>query len=230
VLADSGYDDKKIEMAIVDKHWNFIISLGKNRSVKSEKIAMTTPKSRAWCHIGTFFRNHRRLKWQTVRFMTNGAKRKRMEFRLRHTMGYLRYVGKVRLLCSEAKKRPDGRRKYLACNDDKATARQIVMGYRLRWKIELFHKDTKMHLGFEAVATTGFPSVASHVHWVYCAYLLLHMSPPGVPQDVKSVGERQRKIQELLAHKEKRRVLQQLTQIHGVERYKDELRQALVGT
>src|SRR5438876_777368 len=95
------------------------------------------------------------------------------------------------LLCSEAKKRPDGRRKYLACNDDKATARQIVMGYRLRWKIELFHKDTKMHLGFEAVATTGFPSVASHVHWVYCAYLLLHMSPPGVPQDVKSVGERQ---------------------------------------
>ncbi len=191
---------------------------------------MTTPKSRAWCHIGTFFRNHRRLKWQTVRFMTNGAKRKRMECRLRHTMGYLRYVGKVRLLCSEVKKRPDGRRKYLACNDGKATARQIVMGYRLRWKIELFHKDTKMHLGFEDVATTGFTSVASHVHWVYCAYLLLHMSPPGVPQDVKSVGERQRKIQELLAHKEKRRVLQQLTQIHGVERYKNELRQALVGT
>jgi len=26
VLADSGYDDKKIEMAIVNKHWNFIIS------------------------------------------------------------------------------------------------------------------------------------------------------------------------------------------------------------
>ena len=104
------------------------------------------------------------------------------------------------------------------------------MGYRLRWKIELFHKDTKMHLGFEDVATTGFPSVASHVHWVYCAYLLLHMSPPGVPQDVKSVGERQRNLQARLAHKEKRRVLQQLTQIHGVERYKNELRQALVGT
>ena len=69
----------------------------------------------------------------------------------------------------------------------------------------------------------------SHVYWVYCAYILLHMSPPGVPQDVKSVGERQRKIQARLAHKEKRRVLQPLTQIHGVERYKKELRQALVG-
>ena len=34
----------------------------------------------------------------------------------------------------------------------------------------------------------------------------------------------------LLAKKEKRRVLQKLTQIGGVERYKDELRQALTGT
>ena len=102
-----------------------------------------------------------------------------MEFRIRHSMGYLRYVGKVRLVCSEPKKRPDGRRKYFACNDVKATARQIVLGYRLRWAVELFHKDVKMHLGFEDVATTSFDAVQSHVHWVYCAYILLHMSPPG---------------------------------------------------
>jgi len=230
VLADSGYDDKKIETAIVNKHWHFIIAVGKTRSVKSETLSLTTPKSRAWCHIALFFRHHRRLKWQTVRFMTNGTKRKRMEFRIRHTMGYLRYVGKVQLVCSEPRKRPDGRRKYLACNDVKATARQIVMGYRLRWAVELFHKDVKQHLGFEDVATTGFDSVMSHVHWVYCAYILLQMSPPGVPADVKSVGEKQRQIQTLLDNKEKRRVLQKLTQIDGVKRYKDELRQVLAGT
>jgi hypothetical protein len=56
------------------------------------------------------------------------------------------------------------------------------------------------------------------------------MSPPGVPADVKSIGEKQRQIHILLAKKEKRRVLQKLTQIGGVERYKDELRQALTGT
>ena len=100
--------------------------------------------------------------------MTSGAKRKRMEFRIRHTMGYLRSVGKVQFVCSEPRKRPDGRRKYFACNDGKATARQIVLGYRLRWAGELFHKDVKMHLGFEDVATSGFDSVQSHVHWVYC--------------------------------------------------------------
>jgi Transposase DDE domain len=229
VLTDSGYDDKKIEQAIVDKHWNFIISVSQTRSVKSEILYLTTPKSRAWCHVAMFFRNHRRLKWKTIRFMTNGTKCKRMEFRIRHTIGHLRHVGKVQLVCSEPKKRPDGRRKYFACNDVNATARQIVLGYRLRWTVELFHKDVKMHLGFEDVATSGFDSVVSHVHWVYCAYLLLHMPPPGVPDDVKTIGARQRKIQELLEHKEKRRVLQKLTQIGGVERYKDELRQALAG-
>jgi hypothetical protein len=227
VLMDSGYDNKKIQKAIADKHWQCIMALGKTRSVKSERLYLTTSTSKQWCPVATFFRNHRRLKWKTIRIMTNGTKRKRMEFRIRDTIGSLRYVGQVQLVCSEPRKRPDGRRKYLACNDMRVTARQIIIGYRLRWAIELFHKHVKQHLGFEDVATTGFDSVMSHVHWVYCAYILLHMSPPGVAPDVKSLGDEQRQLQQLLENKEKRRVLQQLTQIDGVQRYKDALRQAL---
>ena len=180
VLTDSGDDNKKIETAIANKGWHFIIALGKTRSVKSATLALTTPQSKQWCHIATFFRNHRWLKWQTIRITTNGTKRKRMEFRARDTIGYLRYVGQVQLVCSELRKRPDGRRKYFACNDMRVTARQIILGYRLRWAIELFHKTVKQHLGFEDVATHGFASVMSHVHWVYCSYILLHLSPPGV--------------------------------------------------
>jgi len=227
VLTDSGYDNKKIQNAIADKHWHFIIALGKTRSVKSAMLSLTTPKSKQWCHIATFFRNHRRLKWKTIRITTNGTKRKRMEFRTRDAIGYLRYVGQVQLVCSEPRKRPDGRRKYLACNDMRVTARQIIIGYRLRWAIELFHKTVKQHLGFEDVATSGFDSVMSHVHWVYCAYILLYMSPPGVSAGVKSLGDKQRQLQQLFENQEKRRVLQKLTQIGGVQRYTDELRQAL---
>ena len=95
------------------------------------------------------------------------------------------------------------------------------------YNIELFHKTVKQHLGFEDVATHGFDSVMSHVHWVYCAYILLHLSPPGVSAEVKSLGDTQRQLQHVLANNEKRRVLQKLTQIGGVQRYKDELRQAL---
>ena len=229
VLADSGYDNKKIEKAIADNGWNFIIALGKTRSVKSEALALTTLTSQQWCHIDTFFRRHRRLKWNTIRLATHGNKRKRMDFRVRHTSGYLRYVGKVELVCSELRNRPDGRRKYLACNDLRATARQIVMGYRLRWAVELFHKSVKQHLGFEEVATHGFDAVISHVHWVYCAYILLHMSPPGLSPGVHSIGDKQRALQQGLADTEKRHILQKLTQIGGVQRYKDELRQALAG-
>jgi len=109
----------------------------------------------------------------------------------------------------------------------RVTARQIIIGYRLRWAIELFHKMVKQHLGFEDVATSGFASVISHVHWVYCAYILLCMSPPGVSAGVTSLGDKQRQLQQLLENQEKRRVLQQLTQIGGVQRYKDEVRQAL---
>jgi Transposase DDE domain len=227
VLTDSGYDNKKIQQAIAAKQWHFLMALGKTRSVKSALLALTTPKSKQWCHIATFFRNHRWLKWQTIRTTTNGTKRKRMEFRTRDTIGYLRYVGQVQLVCSELRKRPEGRRKYFACNDMRVTARQIILGYRLRWAIELFHKTVKQHLGFEDVATHGFDSVMSHVHWVYCAYILLSMAPPGVSTGTKSLGDKQRQLQHLLVNQEKRRVLQQLTQIGGVQRYTDELRQAL---
>ena len=153
-----------------------------------------------------------------------------MDVRVRHTSGSLRYVGKVELVCSELRNRPDGRRKYLACNDLRATARQIVIGYRLRWAIELFHKSVKQHLGFEDVATHGFDAVISHVHWVYCAYILLHMSPPGLSPGVQSIGDKQRALRQSLADTEKRHILQQLSQIGGVQHYKDELRQALAGT
>jgi hypothetical protein len=112
VLTDRGYDNKKIQNAIAAKPWPFIIALGKTRRVTSAMLSLTTPKSKQWCPIGTFFRNHRWRKWQTMRITTHGTKRKRMEFRPRDTIGYLRYVGQVQLVCSEPRKRPDGRRKY----------------------------------------------------------------------------------------------------------------------
>ena len=146
VLTDSGYDNKKIQNAIAAKRWHFIIALGKTRSVKSTMLSLTTPTSKQGSHMATFLRHHRWRKWPTRRLPTHGTKRKRMEFRTRDTIGYLRYVGQVQLVCSEPRRRPEGRRKYLACNDMRVTARQIILGYRFRWAIELFHKTVKQHL------------------------------------------------------------------------------------
>ncbi len=112
VFTDRGYDNKKIQHAIADKQWHCILALGKTRSVKSAMLSLTTPTSKPWCHSATFFRHHRRLKGKTIRLTTNGTKRKRMACRTRDTMGYLRSVGQVQWVCSEPRKRPDGRRKY----------------------------------------------------------------------------------------------------------------------
>ena len=84
-----------------------------------------------------------------------------------------------------------------------------------------------MHLGFEDVAPKYFESVKSHVHWVYCAYILLHLTPPGVSDYGKTVGEKKQKIRSIVDSRHINQIILRLTQFGGVERYKDELRQAL---
>lgn len=228
VLADSGYDNKDIENAIQIKKWNYIVALKKSRSVKTVKEFNSTPKSKGWHQVEQFFKNHRRVKWITVFLPKNSSVKRRMEFRIRQIMGYLRYVGKAQLICSEFKKRSrNGRRKYLACNDLKAKPRQILLGYRVRWEIEIFHKMVKMFLGFEDAAPKWFDSVVSHVHWVYCAYIILNSHPPGIPKNIKSIAEKQKMITQSLKNKEISHQLQVLSQINGVDRLKNELRQAI---
>jgi hypothetical protein len=177
VLADSGYDDQKIQKAIAAKNWKFIIALKSTRGVKTEKVYRTTKKTEDWKSVTVTFKNNRKTGWRTIRAPKNGGKKKRMEFRVRQITGYLKNFGKAQLICSQFKtKSNNGKRKHLACNDLKATPRQIVIGYRLRWAIEIFHKEIKMFLGFEDVSAKHFNSVISHVHWVYCAYILSNSS------------------------------------------------------
>jgi len=228
-ITDSGYDDRTVEKTIVQRGWHFLLALKSTRSVKSQQQSETTTRSTGWRQVAHFFRDQRRLGWHTVRFTTKGPMRKkRMEFRIRHTLGVLRYVGDVQLVCSEwKKKRPDGRRKYLACSDLKVTPRQILLAYRLRWTVELFHKTIKMHLGFEHIAATHFTSVCAHVHWGYVAFLLLQAFPSRETEKGETIPQKRRRIQTFIDHRETAQVLQQLTQFGGGEVHKSLLKQAL---
>jgi len=76
VLADSGYDNRKIENAIVNRKWTFIIALAKTINVKSENKYLNIPKSKGWIQIAGFFKNYCRAGWQTIRIFMNGANRK----------------------------------------------------------------------------------------------------------------------------------------------------------
>jgi len=230
VLADSGYDDQKIQKAIAGKKWKFIIALKSTRGVKTEKAYHTTKKTEGWKSVTVTFKNNSRTGWQTIRAPKNGGKKKWMEFRTRQITGYLKNFGKAQLVCSQFKTNSNtGKRKHLACNDLKATPRQIVIGYRLRWAIEIFHKEIKMFLGFEDVSAKHFRSVISHVHWVYCAYLLLNSSPPGFPAGMKSMAEKQLMVNRIIEKKELSAVNQLLTQAKGPQRLKSFIQKALNG-
>lgn len=227
VLADSGYDDKRIQNAIREKGWDFVVALKKKRSVMSDSEHQATGSSKSWRQIELFFKAHRRLKWQTIRLPANGGKKKRKEFRVRHTPGWLKGVGQAQLVCSERRNAPGRERKYFACSHPTITPTQILLAYSLRWSVELFHKGIKMHLGFQHVSTVSFESVISHVHWVYCAYLLLNGELPGLQKPEADLLERQKHVMKTLDHKDKANLLQQLTRIKGVEKVKTELKAAL---
>ena len=153
-----------------------------------------------------------------------------MEFRVRQITGYLKNFGKAQLICSQFKtKSGKGQRKHLACNDLKATPRQIVIGYRLRWAIEIFHKEMKMFLGFEDVSAKYFNSIISNVHWVYCAYILLYSDPPGFSIEMKSIAEKQLMVDKIVKNKGLAAVNQLLKQVKGPQRLKSFIREALNG-
>ena len=181
VFTDRGDDKHKRPHAIAATPGHGMRARGKTRRVPSALRALTTPTSTPWGHMAPFLRHHRRRTWHTRRLTTHGTPRKRMAFRTRDTMGSLRSVGQVPLGCSEPRKRPDGRRTSFACHARSVPARQRMIGYRLRWAMELFHTTVKQHLGFEDVATSGLASVMSHVYWVYGADMVLAMAPPEAP-------------------------------------------------
>jgi hypothetical protein len=228
VLADSGYDAIEIQNTILEKKWHFVVALKKPRCVKSEAKFARTPKKSGWEGVEDFFKNQRRLPWETIRIEVAGPNKKRLDCRVRRASAFLKQVGKVQVACSEyKKKRSDGRRKYLACSDLKAQPRQIIMAYRLRWKIEIFHKHIKMHLGFEDVATKHFCSVETHVRLVYCAYILLNLDPPGVDKNAKTILDKQRCVKLLLDNREVAENIQIATQIGGIEKLKSKFKKQL---
>ena len=227
VLTDSGFDNKDIQNTFRRKRWHFICALKSSRGVKSEAKYARTKKSSPWDGISVFFRNNRKIRWETVRIPTDGPKKKRKDFRIRHTEVFLKGVGKIRAVCSEFKKKSDGRRRHFACSDLKALPRQILIAYRLRWKIEIFHKHIKMHLGFQDVSAKHFSSVVSHVHLVYTAYILLHSGLPGIGEDNGTIIEKQGRVRQIMINRKTANIIHELTKIGGCERYKNELIKAL---
>ena len=197
------------------------------RSFRKERTGSGPSETKRLVWTSGFFRKNRRIGWETVRIFTEGPKKKRKDFRVRHADVFLKGIGKVRAVCSEYKKQRGVSRKFIACSDLKASPRQILIGYRLRWKIEIFHKHIKMFLGFGDVAATHFSSVESHVYLVYCAYLLLQSGVVDQTDSKMTIQEKQHRVGKIFENRKIAKTVQELTKIGGAERVKNELKSVL---
>lgn len=191
-IMDSGYDNKKLQRFIKSQGHEFVGSLKKTRSVKTE--------NQGWYQIEELFNRARKnAPWKTVRIKTDSGKQRR--YRIRELSGNLKgLLVPVKLICSE---KPNGGKLYLACSNEKICSRTIVMAYRQRWKIEVFHHDIKGLLSFEDLGAHNFQSIESHAYWVYLAFSLIEEekiegpSKSKTTQAVKDDFIRRHKIEDL---------------------------------
>ena len=226
VMMDSGYDDKVLQEAVLARGWDFLTAIKRVRSVRTLNEKITGVKKGR--HVDEMFRAAKRQSpWQTVRVKTDGGK-KRRKFRVRKLTGYLKGVStEVALVCSEKSGRTKGRR-YFACSKARLDVGVIVRAYSLRWAIEMFHRTVKQQLGLEDAAVQNFDALTAHLHWVYCAYLILHELKIG---QEKTLLGKQRALTKLVHQapweKKLKKVIAAKNQFGGMQRQERLLNEAL---
>jgi hypothetical protein len=194
VLMDAGYDAKKLQNVILEKKWDFLAALKKGRSTKTTPMA--TKSENKWRRIDDlFWATRKNAPWKTVHVKTNG-KKKRVKYRARKLVGHLKGIpGNVALICSEKSGGKRGRM-YFACSKADLDVGPILRAYRIRWVVELFHRTQKDQLGMLDAGVHDFDALKSHVHWAYCAFLLLQCLEI---QGANTILAKQRRLQSLAA-------------------------------
>jgi hypothetical protein len=223
VITDSGYDNKKLQRLILEVGWDFVAALKTSRGVQTNHE--TRAKRKEWRSVSALFKAVKKgAPLTSVRIETDGGK-KRKTFRARKLTGRIKGVmADVAIVCSE-KTNGKGRR-YFACSNTRVTVGAILMAYKIRWAVELFHRAAKHQLGMLDAGLSSFDAMAAHVHWVYCAWLLLHkIKIADDPEGRSSLLERQRWLQKLVAQQpmlsEVKRIVDARTQFGGLERQKN---------
>ena len=206
VLMDSGYDDKKIQQAIISRKWSFICALKSTR-----KISIVDGK---WEVIKDYFQDGRRP-WKRLRFLKKSHGKKWCCYQTKHKQGYLKDIRRqVLLICSRKR---NGGVKYFSCSDPKSSPRAVLQLYKLRWKIEIFHREIKSYLGLQDYGAHSFLRLHCHLLLVFLAYLFLCEE---FPKD--SILAAQRKFEIYGELKRTKKQVQLLTQINSKQRIKSQ--------
>ncbi|MHA0110671.1 hypothetical protein ACXYUI_26390, partial [Klebsiella pneumoniae] len=100
VLTDAGYDNKRLQRAVLDRAWSFVSALKSSRGARGRWEGCRDSKI-TWRRVGDLFWAMRgQTPWATVRVKTDGGKRRR-EFRARKLHGFIKGVSQdLALVCT----------------------------------------------------------------------------------------------------------------------------------
>ena len=135
VLTDSGYDNKRLQNAIVSKGWDFLTAL------KISRGATAANQSLQYRRIDDlFWATRKQAPWKTIRVETDGGK-KRRKFRVRKLRGYIKGITcEVALVCSEKSAKTG--KCFFACSRPGIDAGVLIRAYSKRWQVELFRTSS----------------------------------------------------------------------------------------
>jgi hypothetical protein len=76
---------------------------------------------------------------------------------------------------------------YIATNHIHLTDVQIESLYKMRWKIELFHREAKQHLGLDYIRIESYRAMVNHVGFVCLAFSLLSLQHKSKKDKIGSI-------------------------------------------
>lgn len=161
VLFDSGFLNKEVAGACQDRGFHFISVAKSNRVFypfayhRKRKVSSYGPG---------VIRTH----GKTIQLRSS---RRPVKFRVAERTGYMRGLGVVKAVFS--KRLSDGSFVTLVTDDTALSPREVVIGYRNRWPIEVTLKILKQHLGLGQYQTTRYEGLLHHLHLCLISFQLL---------------------------------------------------------
>jgi len=131
--------------------------------------------------------------------------RGKARFRTAVRDGYMNGVGEVRVVFS--KRESDGSFVSLVTDELDLEAREVILGYKDRWAIEVTLKNLKQCLGLGHYQTTRYEGFIHHLHLCLISFQLLitlgigsaEKSPDGAALEVDSIWTLQDRLRSIVA-------------------------------
>lgn len=131
-------------------------------------------------------------------------------------------LGVVRLVLLKKELSDDGAMVLVSSRFD-WSVRKIITAYRQRWKIEMFYRDGKQHIGLGEYQMRNFQGIVKHLFLVFVSYSLLECVrlsslAQWIREKLETLGEFCRRVKEMLLEEFIRWIIRGFRELGSVDK------------